>query len=170
MKITKEISVILSKYDESSIIEIIYFNGKALDKVCPFLSYSIKSDDFFSLAKMEYNNFTYSVELNVEKNSSFYFSLIDNGNDEKYHIYLGNSSEECVLIDNSVSEKNENIFNNQADNLPILINTSETKLVKRKKRLPFTYKLNKRIKIFLIKIYRLMPKFITGNYRRRINL
>ena len=38
------------------------------------------------------------------------------------------------------------------------------------KKLRFSYKLNKRIKILLIKLYRQLPSFLTGNYRRRINL
>jgi hypothetical protein len=39
-----------------------------------------------------------------------------------------------------------------------------------RKGLRFSYKLNKRIKVLLIKLFRSLPSFITGNYRRRINL
>ncbi len=39
-----------------------------------------------------------------------------------------------------------------------------------RKGLRLSYKLNKRIKLLLIKLFRKLPSFITGNYRRRINL
>lgn len=176
MEITKEISVNLSKYDEFGIVEIIYSNNNTYSNICPFLSYSIKNEDFFSLAKMEYDNLTFSTKLNVDKNSDFYFSIIDNKSEEKYHIYLGNSSEECIIVDNLLDKtieqqiSSEQSFEEKANCLPVIVDNEKTYISKKKKRLSFTYKLNKRIKIFLIKLYRLMPNFITGNYRRRINL
>lgn len=39
-----------------------------------------------------------------------------------------------------------------------------------RKGLSFSYKLNKRIRLLFIKLFRRLPSFITGNYRRRINL
>lgn len=36
--------------------------------------------------------------------------------------------------------------------------------------LRFSYKLNKRIRLILYKLFRKLPNFITGNYRRRLNL
>lgn len=36
--------------------------------------------------------------------------------------------------------------------------------------LRFSYKLNKRIRLALYKLFRKLPSFITGNYRRRLNL
>ena len=39
-----------------------------------------------------------------------------------------------------------------------------------RKGLRFSYKLNKRIRLMLYKLFRNLPNFITGNYRRRLNL
>ena len=47
---------------------------------------------------------------------------------------------------------------------------TKSKKPSNKRHLSFSYKLNKRIKLALIKLFRSMPSFITGNYRRRINL
>lgn len=73
--------------------------------------------------------------------------------------------EEQSLNSTSYPEKFEEV--EEVPNMA-LVPIRESSLAR--KGLRFSYKLNKRIKLLLIKLFRKLPSFITGNYRRRINL
>lgn len=82
-----------------------------------------------------------------------------------------------ITEDGKIDNNNNNYFTKELKlEAPMLNYNSELSLVPltqqklSTKKLRFSYKLNKRIKILLIKLYRQLPSFLTGNYRRRINL
>jgi len=170
MKIAKAVVVFLNEYDNNSKIEVAYYCKNMQDSLCPFVSYSFSSDKDFSIAQMVKNNDYYHLVLEVEKNNDFFFSIIDNNSDE-YHLYLGDKAQNCKLIKN---ENKEDIIKEEIieeNNQKALVPVENQKLsVVKKKKLKFAYRLNKRIRIMLIKLYRILPSYITGNYRRRINL
>ena len=95
MKITKDIWILLTEYDELNQIEIIFYkNSTSLVK--PYLYYTNKNDA--SLLKMDENDFVYFSKIDIEKNSEFKFAIIGEQEVIKYEIYLGKSSEDCYLI------------------------------------------------------------------------
>lgn len=69
--------------------------------------------------------------------------------------------------------------NNDSENYVFQIKEENTELVVTKSSLPYlqeqhglrkSYIWSKKIRLFLYKIFRSLPRFITGNYRRRLNL
>ena len=110
MKITKDIWILLTEYDELSQIEIIFYKNST-NLVKPYLYYTNKSSA--SLLKMEENDFVFFSKLNIDKNSEFKFAIIGEQEVIKYEIYLGNNSEDCYLIKEEKCESsipNENKY------------------------------------------------------------
>ena len=81
------------------------------------------------------------------------------------------SNEYSTIDEQNISESiSLNTESNDSENTPLII-SNDKKLKSRKRHgLSFSYKMNKKIKITLIKLYRMLPNFLKGDYRRRINL
>lgn len=113
----------------------------------------------------------------------------DNIKEASENITTGGVSENSETINNSstyvVSEEVNNegtsteIDNGntypQLDNINVptslaMVPIKEQNLMYAKHGLRFTYRLNKKIRLILYKLFQKLPSFITGNYRRRINL
>ena len=81
---------------------------------------------------------------------------------------------EALSNEENIQEKNKK-YDSQLSNIEqeeksLIVQSDKSIKKSKRKGLSFGYKMNKKIKIALIKIYRLMPNFIKGDYRRRINL
>lgn len=123
------------------------------------------------------------------------YGTFDNNNGKFYqktfeHSSVQTYSEPTTLLDEYKKSNNnstivkpisEDLFANEPipepeeeykpiENTMALVPIKERGLVYARKGLRFSYKLNKRIKLLLIKLFRSLPSFLTGNYRRRINL
>jgi len=72
-----------------------------------------------------------------------------------------------VTLDKQDNE-NINMFNTN-DSLS-LVPIKQNSLIHARKGIRLSYRINKRIRLILYKLFRKLPSFITGNYRRRINL
>lgn len=115
------------------------------------------------------------VFISVEGLSKIFFRFVDeNGNiDDNFGAFYQKDIGEVPLEISSVPEEQtpDNILYleefEESSNMS-LVPIKESSLAR--KGLRFSYKLNKRIKLLLIKLFRKLPSFITGNYRRRINL
>ena len=108
MKITKDIWILLTEYDELNQIEIIFYkNSSTLVK--PYLYYTNKSNA--RLLKMDENDFVFFSKIDIEKNSEFKFAIIGEQEVIKYEIFLGNNSEECYLISEEKCESEINSNN-----------------------------------------------------------
>lgn len=111
-------------------------------------------------------------KLKMSKLSDFYHVLIPLDNISSGKIYF-----QFITEDGKLDNNNNNYFYKDINEIesPLNCNTELSLIPLKSKKLQcnklrFSYKLNKRIKILLIKLYRKLPNFITGNYRRRINL
>ena len=94
MKITKDIWVLLTEYDDLNQVEIVlYKNNNGLK---PYLYYTNDTDA--ALLKMDENEFLFFVKIDIKKNSEFKFAIVGDGDIVKYEIYLGNTSEECYMV------------------------------------------------------------------------
>ena len=94
MKITKDIWVLLTEYDDLNQIEIVlYKNNNGLK---PYLYYT--NDTNAALLKMDENEFLFFVKIDIKKNSEFKFAIVGDGDIVKYEIHLGNTSEECYMV------------------------------------------------------------------------
>ena len=94
MKITKDIWVLLTEYDDLNQVEIVlYKNNNGLK---PYLYYTNDTDA--ALLKMDENEFLFFVKIDIKKNSEFKFAIVGDGDIVKYEIYLGNTSEECHMV------------------------------------------------------------------------
>ena len=141
---------------------------------------------------------SFSVTIPLENTSEFYFRLLDENNavitsegKQEFSIFVNNSFEDNI----SSANKMENIWNNDQTNTstytqatvatPVQNKVSEEKkvsdslamvpikeknLIYARNGLRLSYRLNKKIRLILYKLFRKLPNFITGNYRRRINL
>lgn len=202
MRITKDINVSLSEYDDFNQIGIVYYNNTH-SGINSFVFYSNDGNENY-LSKMSKSHFVYISKISVKKNSDFYFSVLDDNfsnRSKNYHLHLGKSSEDCFVVceektyskiqaamkedvlkdiklidEKKYDEYIEDDFDTYFDDdfetetkaLTVVKDSSIQETGRR--HLRFSYKLNKKIRIMLIKLYRLMPSFITGDYRRRINL
>ena len=94
MKITKDIWVLLTEYDDLNQVEIVlYKNNNGLK---PYLYYTNDTDA--ALLKMDENEFLFFVKIDIKKNSEFKFAIVGDGDIVKYEIYLGKTSEECYMV------------------------------------------------------------------------
>lgn len=142
-----------------------------------------KSKKRITVLLMERKGKLYSANLVVPNGAStIYFRLLDNSNKI---IVLDNKQEFNFELDESKldnetfsdEELEEAISTAQeSDNVVhvmptmALIPMNERGLVYPRRGLRFSYKLNKRIRLIILKLFKRLPNFITGNYRRRINL
>lgn len=129
-------------------------------------------------------NLTYSgflVNSNPEKiyikycfdnDWSNYFEKELSQNDDKYEIdiELGNVSSITICFRDSNDKWDNNDYNNyvfqiKEENVALVV--SEPSLPNKLRK---SYLLSKKIRVFLYKLLRILPRFVTGNYRRRINL
>lgn len=128
------------------------------------------------------NGITYCEQIHENVNSVLYDSTISNDTkniDETHYNMVENNIIENypkisnTIVTNTVHSTTDTIENNDNSNTPVnlaMVPIKERNMLQARKGLRFTYKLNKRIKLILIKLFRSLPSFITGNYRRRINL
>lgn len=162
-------------------------------------SYDKIPTDINSIRKAQMSKVTdYSfVLVALEDANTIYFRFVDeygtfdNNGGNFYQKAIEQTSEKTYLEPTALldeykkSNNNSHIIENSTENLseikpdeeykPIentmaLVPIKERDLVYARKGLRFSYKLNKRIKLLLIKLFRSLPSFLTGNYRRRINL
>lgn len=85
-------------------------------------------------------------------------------------IALSPNNSEKNVNENTIDEQLENLENIDIPNSLAMIPIKECNLIYAKKGIRWSYRINKRIKLILYKLFRKLPSFITGNYRRRINL
>ena len=97
MKITKDIWILLTEYDDFGQIEIVLYKDN-VNNYKPYVYYTNGEDA--SLKKMDENDFLYFLKINIKKNSEFKFAIVGDGDIIKYEIYLGNNSDECYLLKN----------------------------------------------------------------------
>lgn len=97
MKITKDIWILLTEYDDFGQIEIVLYKDN-VNNYKPYVYYTNCEDA--SLKKMDENDFLYFLKINIKKNSEFKFAIVGDGDIIKYEIYLGNNSDECYLLKN----------------------------------------------------------------------
>ena len=97
MKITKDIWILLTEYDDFGQIEIVLYKDN-VNNYKPYVYYTNGEDA--SLNKMDENDFLYFLKINIKKNSEFKFAIVGDGDIIKYEIYLGNNSDECYLLKN----------------------------------------------------------------------
>lgn len=97
MKITKDIWILLTEYDDFGQIEIVLYKDN-VNNYKPYVYYTNGEDA--SLKKMGENDFLYFLKINIKKNSEFKFAIVGDGDIIKYEIYLGNNSDECYLLKN----------------------------------------------------------------------
>lgn len=123
--------------------------------------------------KLEMNKIenTYSVSIPIEKARTIYFRFINDNN----QISTSEDKQGFQMIVKESSSKNittkeAEVISDQITNSLAMIPLKERNLNYAKKGLRFSYKLNNRIKLLLYKLLTRLPNFITGNYRRRINL
>lgn len=115
------------------------------------------------------------VFISVEGLSKIFFRFVDeNGNiDDNFGAFyqkdIGEVPSEISSVPEGQTPDNTSYLEEfeESSNMA-LVPIKESSLTR--KGLRFSYKLNKRIKLLLIKLFRKLPSFITGNYRRRINL
>ncbi len=137
-----------------------------------------------------------STELLMERHGKLYIApiLIDNGEEKIYFRLMDNANKIIVLdskqefefVPSEVSEDFDT-FSEEEINLAMetaceldntvpvpetmaLMPMSDKDLIHPRHGLRFSYKLNKKIRLIIYKLFRRLPNFITGNYRRRINL
>lgn len=193
MNNVKNVTYFPEKLTKDSLVIINYFGPlNTSEKLYIEYFYDENSIDNNSIRKAEMSKVTdYSfVLVSPEYASNLYFRFVDdNGNFDDnngkfYQKIVEESSEKIysepssLLSEYKKSNNNSHIATNNTQKLydedfeneyePItnmaLVPIKERRLAR--KGLRFSYKLNKRIKLLLIKL----PSFITGNYRRRINL
>ena len=124
----------------------------------------------------------FSALIHVEKEGIIYFRFINENNQIsssedgvgfqipiKFFTSENNEENNEENINTTTINENEAILN-PVPNALSMIPLKERNLIYARKGLRFSYKLNKRIKLLLIKLFTKLPNFITGNYRRRINL
>lgn len=96
--------------------------------------------------------------------------------DDKYEIEIELQNNDCISM--CFRDSNNVWDNNDFNNYTFQIKTEFTELVTTTNSLPYlqkrglrkSYIWSKKIRIALYKLFRSLPRFITGNYRRRINL
>lgn len=125
----------------------------------------------------DYNPEAIYIRYCFNTNWSNYFEkeLLKNDNNEyEIDIELGDNSS----IDMCFKDSNNKWDNNDYSNYIFQIKEENVDLTLTPSSLPYlqknglrkSYLWNKKIRILLYKLFRNLPRFITGNYRRRINL
>lgn len=146
---------------ESNSLSVINYYGDLKDCDSLYIEYTFNSfEDTLSIKKQKMTK--------LDDCSHVILNLDNNDNDEILHFRFVTDD---GRIDDNNGQNFEKIINNQSEQTNqemALVPISEKKLAR--KGLRFSYRLNKRIRLLLIKLYRKLPSFITGNYRRRINL
>lgn len=134
--------------------------------------------------------------LLMERHGKLYIApILINNSDKKIYFRLMDSANKIIVLDSmqefefipkevsddfdTFSEEEINLAMETAcetDNVVAVPETmalmpmNDRDLVHPRHGLRFSYKLNKRIRLIIYKLFRRLPNFITGNYRRRINL
>lgn len=144
---------------------------------------------------MERKGQVYSANIIANNGiSNIYFRLLDDknkiiilDNTQEFHIETCSieddiddfTEEELLLASTSVSINVQSV-STPVESVPeihytvpstlALVPMKERGLIFPRRGLRFSYRLNKRIRLMLYKLFRKLPSFITGNYRRRLNL
>lgn len=106
------------------------------------------------------NDWSNFFEKELSKNNNIYEIKIELGNNSSIHICFRDSNDKW---DNN--DFNNYVFQIKEENMDLVVAPSYLP-----NKLRTTYLWNKKIRIFLYKSLRILPRFITGDYRRRINL
>lgn len=96
--------------------------------------------------------------------------------DDGYEISIELGNNTCINM--CFKDSNDTWDNNNFNDYIFQIKTENTDLVVTSSGLPYlpkkglrkTYIWSKKVRILIYKLFRTLPRFITGNYRRRINL
>lgn len=197
MDIIENVTYFPEKLTKNSLVIINYFGTlSSSEKLYIEYFYNEFPINNNSITKAEMSKVTnyYFALITLENAGTLYFRFVDNhGNFDDnnglfYYKDIETSSEliysepSSLLLEYKKSNNKPNIIENTKETIypeefedeyePItnmaLVTIKDCRLAK--KGLRFSYKLNKRIKLLLIKLFRKLPSFITGNYRRRINL
>ena len=97
MKITKDIWILLTEYDDLGQIEIVLYKDN-INNYKPYVYYT--NGENACLKKMDENDFLYFLKIDIKKNSEFKFAIVGDCDIIKYEIYLGKNSEDCRLLSN----------------------------------------------------------------------
>lgn len=153
MDITKEIKFNTESLLKNTSVSLSY-NGFLVDDAAEtiHIKYCFNDDwDNCIQEEMDKSEDGYTIDLNLESNDSISICFTDNldrwdnNNFNNYVFQIKEKNTELVVAQNS---------------LPYL---QQNKLRK-------TYIWRKKIKLLLYKLFSSLPRFITGNYRRRLNL
>lgn len=128
-----------------------YIGGLIYDSKSIYFNYKQPNGEFIKLEMNNIENNEYIIELNnIEGEISYYFENekgeLDNNFEMNYYY-----ESECKPDAN-------------------IVVIEEKSIDKKRKKLRKTYIWSKKIKLAVYKLIISLPRFITGNYRRRINL
>ena len=160
MSTSKNIIFFPANLIQNSLVLINYF-GDLINSDKVFLEYSYQ----------EFNSEKTVIKTHeMQKKDNKFFTIIHLDNFEKIYIRFKNN-------ENIIDDNNGNLYistiapvQNETSSDVSLIPVNQNALIYPRKGLRFSYKLNKRIRLAIYKLIRKLPNFITGNYRRRINL
>lgn len=128
-----------------------YIGGLIYNSENIYFYYKQQDNDFVKLEMNKIENNEYIIELNdIEGEISYYFENekgeLDNNFEMNYYYESECKPEANIVV---IEEKS---------------------IDKKRKKLRKTYIWSKKIKLAVYKLIISLPRFITGNYRRRINL
>ena len=158
MNSTKEI-----KFNKETLLKnnsvILYYNGSLINEE--------NNENETNKIYIRYgfgNNWDNCTQKEMSKSDEGYEIELELGDNDSIHLCFANNLDEW---DNN--DGNNYIFQIKEPNTELLVVKSELPFLK-PTGLRKTYLLNKKIKLFFYKVFRKLPRFITGNYRRRLNL
>lgn len=128
-----------------------YIGGLIYNSENIYFYYKQQDNEFVKLEMNKIENNEYIIELNdIEGEISYYFENekgeLDNNFEMNYYYESESKPEANIVV---IEEKS---------------------IDKKRKKLRKTYIWSKKIKLAVYKLIISLPRFITGNYRRRINL
>ena len=187
MKLSDNVVVSNIDGDNQFLIELITPVNMSITLEYSHVSFSSKkkrrSKKGTTVLLMERHGKLYIAPIVIDKkNKKIYFRLMDSANkiivlDSKQEFEFDPEevlenfdtfSEEDITLAMETACETDNVV--AVPETMALIPMSGRDLIHPRHGLRFSYKLNKRIRLIIYKLFKRLPNFITGNYRRRINL
>lgn len=192
MNLTKDITFSPDNLTKNSFV-IINYSGKFKKNTRVFIEYSYEKfennlNNYKSKEMIKTVDNNFYVLLYLEDIGDLYIRFknkrreTNNENSNYFTLHVSDSQSTNVsvsdlsnIIPEDIPATENIVYQNVSLESPIqqelaLVPVKEHHLGVPRKGLRFSYKLNKRIRLILYKLFRSLPNFITGNYRRRINL
>lgn len=193
MKLTQDLVILPNRLEQNVNAEI-YYSGNTNSIKNLYIEYSNlpfeNENTIINRVEMIRIESSFYASIHLTDKGSYYFRLIDNNNNliisdskQTFEVLVQSSTNNSENNQNNNSELEENNTTNTETNQNInsnnkesiqnslsLIPIKEQPLIYAKKGIRLSYRINKRIRLILYKLFRKLPSFITGNYRRRINL